>query len=64
MVPLGPALAVMIQRSIVKLASLASLVTCPAPSWAETRTRAWVVGVFGTAHAYEPEFAIPAAIVT
>src|SRR5689334_7503206 len=46
---------------IVKSASLASLPVVHA-SCAVTRTRACVVGVFGTVHAKLPVFAIPVAI--
>ena len=47
---------------IVKLASLASFPAFPFASCAVTRTRAWVVSVFGTVQAWLPVFATPVAI--
>ena len=48
--PPDPAEAVMIGSRIVKFASLASEARLQAASCAVTRTRACVVGVFGTVH--------------
>ena len=52
----------MVQRSMVKSTSLASLAAFPAASCAVARTRTVLLGALGTVHDQVPEFVSPVAM--